>query len=335
MVKIVRGVTSAAGALAMLVCLAGCNFGVGIFPDRLMSYEAFVDLSRFIDPDHVWNYEFQIIRDSTSGAEYLVLANDDGSWGDDCIVVFNSDLKVLGHFTMDQLDAMDSGNPFSGRGAMVDAAGCIVVGNRRFSVSSRGVKYLSTPPTHLSHYGLAIPEAPDPNIANISGLDPNLRFDRYTTDWVFMGPMSLPLSGLPSHEVLGAWLTATDVLLVVRHDPDPDTAHVLKMNDLMFATGGLTPPLLSTYGNAAPFPSQSDIEWDTLGYTNDGFAAFRRTTNQYYLFNEFGIDLGVVSDEIAEEKRPWNQRHVYGRTSGWYIMDPKEMSLERRAWWWK
>jgi hypothetical protein len=337
MVKTVR---MAAFALASLVCFAGCNLGAGIFPDRLMSYEAFADLDRFIDRDHVGNYNFEIIRDSrpTSGyPEYIVLATDDGSFGDDCVVIFDADLKVLGHYTLSQLDDMNTANPFSGWGAMVDKTGCIVVGNRRFSVSSRKVTYLDVPGFTLYHYGLAVPDAPDPNLANIRGEGSNLRFERYNADWVFMAPMSLQFSGLPSHEILGAWLTATDVLLVVRHDPDPDTAHVLKMNDLMFATGGLTPALITGGGGYAnTVPSCNDIEWDTLGYTSEGFAAFRRwPIPQYYLFNEFGAEIGVVSEEIPEGKRPYNQRHVYGRTSGWYIMDMKEMSIERRAWWWK
>ncbi len=335
MVKTVR---MAACALASLVCLAGCNLGAGIFPDRLMSYEAFADLSRFIDPDHVGNYTFEIIRDSrpaSGNPEYIVLATDDGSFGDDCVVIFNADLKVLGHYSLGQLDDMDTANPFGGRGAMVDEAGRIVVGNRRFSVSSRKVTYAGTPPVYQNHDGLAVWDAPDPNLANIRGEGSNLRFEHYSADWVLGGTMTLSLSGLPWHEVVGAWLTDTDVLLVVRHDPDPDTAHVLKMNDSMFATGSLTPSLLTgSYANTVP--SQNDIEWPTLGYTSEGFAAFRRwPIPQYYLFSEFGAEIGVVSEEIPEGKQPYNQRHVYGRTSGWYIMDMKEMSIERRAWWWK
>jgi hypothetical protein len=334
MVKTIRG---ALCFLAALAFLTGCNLGAGIFPDRLMSYEAYADLSRFIDRDHVWNYNFQIIRDSrpTSGyPEYLVLASDDGSFGDDCVVIFDADLKVLGHYTLNQLDDMNTGNPFGGWGAMVDETGCIVVGNRRFSVSSRRVTYVSTPPLSIYHHGLDVPGAPAPNLVNIRGEGPNLRFDTYNADFVFTGPKTLPFSGLPWHEIIGAWLADTRVLLVVRHDPDPtDSGHVLEMDGILFATGGLATPLLSQ-PFARPIPSCDDIEWQTLGYTNEGFAAFRWTSNQYYRFDEFGNELGA-SPEIPEGKRPWDQLHVYGRTSGWYIMNRKEMSIERRAWWWK
>ena len=330
----VKGIRVLALAAAALACLVGCNLSTSIFPDRLMGYEAYADLSGHIDHDHIWDYNFQIIRDSSSGAEYLVLAANDDSFGDDCVVIFDADLKVLGHYTLDELDAMDTANPFNGRGAMVDKSGCIVVGNRRFTVAARSVTYLGTPGLTLHHYGLAIPDAPDPNLGNIRGDGSNLRFDRYSASWVYIATMTMSLGASPWHEVVGAWLTATDVLLVVRHDPDPDIAHVLKMNDLMFATGGLTPPLLAgSYANTVP--SQNDIEWRTLGYTNEGFAAFRWTSNQYFLFDEWGNPTGVTLDVPDEKNRPYNQYHLYGRTAGWYIFDLKEMSIERRKWWWK
>jgi hypothetical protein len=332
MVKTVRAAVLAAAALA---CLASCSLGASIFPDRLMGYEAYADLERFIDPDHVGDYDLQIIRNSSSGAEYLVLASDDGSFGDDCVVVFDADLKVLGHYTLDQLDAMDAANPYNGDGAMVDESGCIVVGNRRFTVGSRQLAYLDTPPglSALYHLGLAVPNAFDRNLANIHADALNLEFDRYDVDWTFMAPVSLQLSAEPWHEVVGAWVTAAQVLLVVRHDPDPDVAHVLAMGDVAFATGGLSVPLLTFYGSTVP--TQDDVDWDTLGYTDEGFAAFRWTaTPEYFRFDEFGIELGA-SGEIPEGKRPDRQRHCYGRASGWYVMDLDAMSLERRKWWWK
>ncbi len=328
MVKTIRVLVLAAAALA---CCAGCNLGAGIFPNRLMSYEAYADLAKYIDPDVAWDYAFQIIRDSSSGAEYLVLAYDSGPLDADCVVVFDADLKVLGHFTLDELNAMDAANPFDSCGAMVDASSCIVVGNRRFTVSSRTVTYLDTPPIGPHHPGLAVP--PVPNLVNIHGNALNLVFDRYNVDWVFMTSESKQLSSSPWHDIVGVWLAGTEVLLVVRHDPDPDTAHVLAMGDVAFATGGITPCLVDNYGST--IPSQNDIEWRTLGYTDEGFAAFRWTsTPEYYLFDKFG---GVItaSGEIPQGKRPNNQRHVYGRTSGWYIFDMKAMTLERRAWWWK
>ena len=174
----------------------------------------------------------------------------------------------------------------------------------------------------------------DRNLVSIRGDGQNLLFERYNVDWASMGSVSLQFSGLPWHDIIGIWDVDPRVLLAVRHDSDPDFGHVLEMDGMLFATGGLGTPLLSTEGAAIPW--SGDIEWQTLGYTNEGFAAFRRSPiPQYYLFNEFGAEIGVVSPEIPEEKRPYNQRHVYGRTSGWYIMNMKEMSIERRAWWWK
>ena len=341
MVKIVRAAPVALVAflaIAALASLAGCKLGVGIFPERLMSYEAFVDLSRFIDRDHIWSYRLQLIRDSrpTSGyPEYLVLSDDDGTWGDDCVVILDADLKALGHFTLDQLDDMDPGTSFAGRGAMVDETGRIVVGNRRFEVTSWRAKYQSTLSFNLHNFGLAVWDAFDRNIANIRGDGQNLRYDRYNASWVLMTSENKPFSGMSWHDVMGIWLTDTQVLLAVRHDPDPDNGHVLAMDDMAFATGGIGTPLLSQ-PFAYPIPSSADIEWDTLGYTNEGFAAFRRSPfPQYFMFNELGAETGVVSDEIPEKERPWNQRHLYGRTSGWYIMDMKAMTLERRTWWWK
>jgi len=341
MVKIVRAalvVLIAFITLAALASLAGCKLGAGIFPERLMSYEAFADLSRFIDRDHVWNYRLQLIRDSrpTSGyPEYLVLSDDNGSWGDDCVVILDADLKALGHWSMSKLDDMDPGNPFGGKGAMVDETGCIVVGNRRFEVTSRGARYLSSLSFDLHHVGLTVWDAFDRNIVNIRGDGQNLVYDRYNASWVFMAGETKQFSTASYHEVMGVWLTDAQVLLAVGHEAYAGYGHVLAMDDMAFATGGLSTPLLDQ-GFAVPIPSNADIEWDTLGYTNEGFAAFRRSPfPQYFMFNELGAETGVVSDEIPERERPWNQRHLYGRTSGWYIMDMKAMTLERRKWWWK
>jgi hypothetical protein len=153
---------------------------------------------------------------------------------------------------------------------------------------------------------------------------------------VYIATMTMSLSGLPWHEVVGAWLTATDVLLVVRHDPDPDTAHVLKMVDHEFATGALTPPLITGPGGYAntinPF---TGIDWRTLGYTNEGFAAYRWTSNQYYRFDPSGLEIGTPLDVPDDKDRPHDQKHLYGRESGWYIFDMKELTIERRGWWWK
>ncbi|MCX7028851.1 MAG: hypothetical protein NTU62_01875 [Spirochaetes bacterium] len=334
MVKTVRALVLAVAALA---CLAGCNLLSGIFPDRLMGYEAYADLTRFIDPDHVGDYNFQIIRDSSSGAEYLVLANDDRSFGDDCVVVFDTDLKVLGHYTLDQLDALDTVapiDPFSGRGAMVDESGCIVVGNRRFTVGPRSLVYASTPPT-LGGYGLAIPGQPNPNIGTIYSTGNVLRYSRYLADWTFQPPeVNSPIGGGTNYKVECVGLSGTNVVMVIRHDGP--VAEIFQLPQDLFSTGGLCTPLDNHYPAIPPtVPTPDNIEWRTLGYTVEGFAAFRWTaTPEYYRFDESGTVL-AASGEIPEDERPNNQRHAYGRTSGWYVFDMQEMSIERRAWWWK
>jgi hypothetical protein len=332
MVKNVRGVTFAAGALAVLICLAGCNLGTGIFPDRLMSYEAFADLTRFIDPGHIWNYEFQIVRDSTSGAEYLVLASDDGSWGDDCVLVFDSYLKVLGHFTMDQLDSMDA-VPFSGRGAMVDEAGRIVVGNRRFSVGTRALTYQDSP-AGLWTRGLAIPLQPTPNLANIYGSGTTLMYDRYLPDWTFWDQQNPNIGGGNNKRL--AYIGLTDTAVVVLTVNDAPDAEIYQFTPAAFAAG--TPAGAPSIVALNPYY----IYWDeSLGMTEDetgtiSFAAFSYDYNldkrEYVRFDVNGAPIG---DNLPVRNMPWEQKQVYGRRSGWFIFDKKEMTLVRRAWWWQ
>jgi hypothetical protein len=334
MVRIVR---TAVFVLAVLACLAGCNLGVGIFPDRLMSYEAYADLERFIDRDHIGDYRFQIIRSSSTGEEFLVLANDDGSRDDDCVVIFNADLGVLGHFAMDQLDAMDPANPYGGRGAMVDAEGKIVVGNRRFTVSARGVKYASTPPVHLHNYGLAIPEAANPNFSNIRAWSDavSVFFDctAYPVGWPDSPATQIPTpkfgAGTWGH-LDGVWLLDSEVMLLADRDGMSPQIHLLSRPD--FAALNLCDPLCYPVANV---PSPGNLWWETLGYTDEGYAVFKEDTNEYILFDK-AVPLPLAASlTIPYENRPWNQRHLYGRTSGWYVMDMKEMSIERRKWWWK
>jgi hypothetical protein len=330
MVKTIRELVLAVAALA---CCAGCNLGAGIFPDRLMSYEAYADLAKYIDPDHVGDYNFEIIRDSSSGTEYLVLANDDGSFGDDCVVVFNADLKVLGQYTLDQLDAMDTGNPFNGRGAMVDASGMIVVGNRRFTVSSRTVTYLDTPPA-LWGYGFAIPEATAPNFSKIHAFSDStnvlLEYTAYPSGWVSPSTVSPKFGGGTWGHLDGAWLLDVEIMLIVDRDGMQPQIHHLPR--IQFRNQTLCDPLCYPVANI-PYPA--DIRWETLGYTDAGFAVFKNDTSEYILFDS-AIPLPITTSLVApDEKRPYNQRHLYGRTSGWYVLDMKEMTLERRKWWWK
>lgn len=333
--------------IAVLVCLGSCNLYVGIFPDRLMRCEAYADLAKYVDPDHVWSYDFQIIRDSGSGAEYLVLVDNDGSYGDDCLVVFDTDLKVLGSYTKAQLDALDTVEPiesFWGRRAMVDALGAIVVGNRRFTLDAGKLVYADDAP-RLGEYGVAVLDATvfEPNIADIRTENDILRYRRCSEDWMPVTEQSYDIGPLPWYKIATFALRDTDIVFVLAHDADPPDppesrvyAHVLQLPDLLFAQGGLITMgsgLVDNYP-VSPVPSSRDIWWQTLGYTDAGFAAFRwGTTPEYYLFDDSGTVL-AVSDEVPESERPYEQRHVYGRTFGWYVLDMKEMTLERRKWWW-
>ena len=55
---------------------------------------------------------------------------------------------------------------------------------------------------------------------------------------------------------------------------------------------------------------------------------------EYILFDASGT---VIKTSGGNQKKDWpkDQRHVYGRTAGWYVMDVETMTLERRAWWWR
>jgi hypothetical protein len=314
--------------VAALACLGACNVGVSIFPDRFLHSEAYTDLSGYIDQDRAWGYDFKIIRDSDSGVEYLVLVND-ASFDGVHLVVFNTSLRVLGKFTRQDLDALDAA-PWEGRGAMVDASGRIVVGNRRFTVESGTLVYKDTPPT-LWDRGLAIPDAPTPNLANIHGDTYNLAFDQCSLPWDASAPVSLQISESPWHKIAGAWLTDTEVVLVVRHGTGTS---VLAMDDkLAFAAGSLCTPLLPTYGTGS-VPDPDNLDWEKFGYTKDGFAAYFWDTNQYLRFDEAGNTVSTLEVE-KDSDRPYDQRHVYGQSSGWYILDLKDRYLERCRWWWK
>ena len=156
MVKTLRRALLAVAASAGLVLLAGCSLGYSIFPGALMSYEGYADLSGYIERDRIWDFTFQIIRNPATGAEYLVLANADRDFGGVPVAIFDANLKALGKFTLDELDAMDAAS-YNGRGAMVDFNGNIVVGNRRFTVSARKVVFADSL-SQVWNLGLAVPE---------------------------------------------------------------------------------------------------------------------------------------------------------------------------------
>ena len=314
---------------AMIACLVGCGLFTGsIFPDELTTFEGYVDLAGVIPQERFWEYNFQIIRHSSTGDEYLVLANDnrDPLFDGVHLAIFDADLKVLGTYTLADLDAMETGKPYGGRGTMVDASGRIVVGNRRFTISSGKLTYADSLP-QVGQQGLAIPEAFDPNIADIRTENDLLRYRRYSSDWAVSTEVIKDIGPASWYKVFGFWLRDSDILFVLHHDSWP--AEILALDRPLFATGGLGEPLNLTN---RPVPNSDQIEWNTLGYTNDGFAAFRKDTKQYFRFNEFGGPIGTPMDP---DREPWEQRHLYGRRAGWYILDMKELTLVRRHWWWQ
>ena len=318
--------------LAALACLGSCDLVHGIFPDRLKSYEAYADLSGTIDPGNAWDYNFQIIRDSSSGTEYLVLAYDSGPIDADCVVILNADLKVLGHFSKEKLDAMDTAHPFDSCGAMVDASGRIVVGNRRFTVLPLKVTYLDTPPIAPHQPGIALPGAidPNPNITNIHISGTELRYSIYSTGWTLAYPERFPvIGGGINYVVKYLGLSGSNVIIVTRRDGPVGEIFQVPQDAL---TPG-PPYQLDTYTYSA-IPTPGNIEWRTFGYTNEGFAAFRWSSNQYYRFDESGVEQGTPLDVPDDKDRPHNQKHAYGRESGWYIFDMNKLTIERREWWW-
>jgi hypothetical protein len=332
MVKTIRALVVVFAALAGL---GSCDLTYGIFPGRLMGYEAYADLSGYIDPDHARDYNFQIIRNSSDGTEYLVMADENGAFGDDCVVVMNDDLKVLGHYSLSQLDDMDTANPFNSCGAMVDSSGRIVVGNRRFTAGGRSLVYSGTPPVNPHQPGLALPGAidPNPNITNIYISGTELRYSIYSSDWTLAYPERFSVIGGGTNyaiEYLG--LSGTTVIMVTRRDGPIGEIFQVPQDDL--TPGPPCTPLEGFYVHP-PIPTPNEIEWRTLGYTNEGFAAYRWTSNQYYRFELSGLEIGTPLDVPDDKDRPHNQKHLYGRESGWYIFDMNELTIVRRAWWWK
>lgn len=337
MVKTARTLPAAAAlALAALACLAGCNFGVGIFPDRLTGYEAYTDIAGDISPDRIRDYSFQLIRDSSTGAEYLVLASDNRAFDGTHVAVFDADLKSLGKYTIEDLDAMDPNQDYAGRGAMVDSNGGIVVGNRRFTVSSRRLSYAGTPPPVLNSTSFALPEATLPNVVNLwteSVSSVRLRYDIWSKDWTSSSFHSLQfMSGMFQAKILGAWVRDTDVAAIIRVDKMDTRIHLLDRAKL--AAGTLDTPIHDN-PPGSPVPSFDQMWSETLGYTDAGFAAFfGDPVRKYVLFGVNGMPL-EYSGTVSDNEWPDDQRQVYGRTGGWYILRMKDMTLERRAWWWK
>jgi hypothetical protein len=344
MVKTIRALLVAA---AVLGGVSGCNLGVGIFPDRLTSYEGYADLAGLIEPDRIWDFEFHQIRDSRPGSghpEYFVLVNDDPdpAFVGICLVVYDAYLRVLGKYTREELDAM-SASSFWGRGAMVDANGRIVVGNRAFTVGTRGLSYDDSMQPQPGHQGLAVidPLVLDPNISDIHTNNDLLEYNRYSASWVPMPPpLSVDIGPDPWYKFAGFWLRDADLLFILTNDVPP--ARVLSLDPVQFATGGLVNDLVLNYPDwpITAVPS-NNIAWETLGYIQDGttaaIAAYRWDANRYFLLDFVTDTVLETSDEVPDDEQPRDniQRHFYGRESGWYILDRKAMTLERRAWWWK
>ncbi len=342
MVRSVRRLLQTAAAVVALASLGSCNLGVGIFPDRLMSYEAYVDLSGSIDEDRVFGFDFQIILNPVTGTEYLVLVNEDPTFDGVHLVVYDTDLRVLGSYTRAQLDAMDSVTltTFRGRNAMVDASGMIVVGNRRFTVASTGLAYADAPPITPGYNGLAVPEATEPNFHNFRVSGPgtiSLMYDKSSLDWTTAIFQTLDVGSGTVGKFVGAWMHNDIVYMMIY--TDYDDMRVYQGPRIDFVTG---PGSLAMVPSVLPVVTSSTA-WQTLGFTYDGTVAsfsvfcWMDSSGQKNRYKRFSVDgmLLDTSEEIPEAERPYEGRHVYGRESGWYIFDPKRMVIERRAWWWR
>jgi hypothetical protein len=332
MVKLVRALLVTA---AVLGGVSGCNLGVGIFPHQLMTYEAYADLSGLIERDRIWDYNFQIIRDSSSGTEYLVLASDNRGYGGVHVVIFDADLKVLGKYTIEELDAMNTVATFGGRGAMVAANGSIVVGNREFTVTTRKATYAGTPPMTLHGLGLALPEAAEPNYVNIWTENLSTVFFKYTTfkaDWSTNSPRSrIFKADMFEAGIFNLWVRDTDVAAIIGVKYEETRIHLL--DRVNFAANILCEPVRDC-PPVSPVFAEDKLWWRTLGYTDAGFAAFfDDPIRKYVLFGTNGLPI-TQSTEVSGEDWPNDQLQVYGRTAGWYILRMKDMTLERRPWWW-
>jgi hypothetical protein len=266
MVKTIRALLVVA---AVLGGVSGCNLGIGIFPDRLKSYEGYADLAGYIEPDRLWDFSFQIIRDSrpTSGyPEYLVLANDNRGFGGIHVMIFDANLKVLDKYTIENLDTMDPDHQFNGRGAMVDANGDIVVGNRRFTVNARSLSYAGTPPFTLYTQGLALPEAAQPNYVNIWTENLSSVFFKYDTwkaDWSTPSSWNLLFMGGPFEaKIVSLWVRDTDVAVIIGVRDQGARIHLL--DRAMFAANTLCTPIRDCPPAVNVF-NQGSLMWETRG----------------------------------------------------------------------
>jgi hypothetical protein len=231
----------------------------------------------------------------------------------------------------DELDAMDPDNQFNGRGAMVDSGGKIVVGNRRFTVSSRKLVFADSA-SQLWQQGLAVPEGFDKNITDIRCEDTSFRYRRFQPDWTFTTDVEKSIGWGAWSKLVGAWHQGDYLLFVMFHDISP--AHIVQIDPLAFASGGYAEPIVGGVLTVSSITAPGDFAWETLGYTDEGFAVFRWDQNEYVRFDEGGFSIGSPF-VVTDKERPHEQRHLYGRTGGWYILRQKDMTLERRAWWWK
>ena len=333
MVKIIR-----APLLIALIGIGGCNLGIGIFPDRLMSYEGYADLSGYIEKDRVWDFNFQIIRDSRPGSgnpEYLVLSERQPGF-QRCP---RRDLRrePQGAREVHPRQPRRHGSRRSLHRARSDGGRERKDRGRKpalHRLAARAPSYADSI-SQLWHQGLAVPEGPDMNIANIRCEGSDLWYRRYTSTWTFMaegGPTNVSSVTGTWSKVAGIWHRGTDILLVLFHEVPP--AHIVRVDPLALRLGRDHPHRSST----APMTGRSRTRTTSTGRRSatptEGFAVYRNDTNQYVRFDELGTPIGTPLN-LSEEQRPYEQRHVYGRTAGWFILSPKEMTLERRAWWWK
>lgn len=328
--------------LALVAALSGCNpldlLHASIFPPDLTRREAWADLSAEIPAEQTSSFQASIAE--TGGGRVIVLLSTDWTFTGVHLVVLDGDLKLLAAYSQADLDALSPGVPFDGGGVTVDVDGMLAIGNRLFSVGAGGLSYLKDIPSQRA-FGVAIPE--HNRIASgihLEGTPPNtLHYDLYNGAWMPMAGYSVPYGSVGSYRIITVFSDPAKLDIYLLTEGDRMTRRFLALPRWQIAMGTLSspPPILEgTY----PFVEKlngvdpvSELDPRFLGYTTDGFAACRKTSagEELVLFDGLGTVLrtSAVSWDLA------NQRHLYGRTDGWYIMDTSARTMVRYSWWWQ
>jgi hypothetical protein len=158
------------------------------------------------------------------------------------------------------------------------------------------------------------------------------KYSTFKPDWSTSNNWSpLFMGGAFEAGVFNLWVRGTDVAAIIGVNGQEPRIHLLDRPN--FVANTLCTPIRDC-PPVSPVFSYDKIWWRTLGYTDQGFAAFfDDPVRKYVLFGTDGLQI-TQSTEVLGEEWPNDQLQVYGRTAGWYILRMKDMTLERHPWWW-